>query len=90
MRQGGQILVVTEVDYLALASPGDSSAWHAAGVSQRSGRATAAVYMKVLRVIGAYVRRGGAQSTSSMRVIIGEVVFSHNIDFHDRNEASMA
>ena len=48
------------------------------------------LYMKVLRVIGAYVRRGGAQSTISMRMIIGEVVFGHNMDFHSRNEASMA
>ena len=48
------------------------------------------LHMKLLKVIGDYVRRGGAQSTSSMRVIIGEVVFSHNIDFHDRNEASTA
>ena len=48
------------------------------------------LYMKVLRVIGAYVRRGGAQSTISMRMIIGEVEFGHNMDFDGRNEASMA
>ena len=48
------------------------------------------LHMKLLKVSGDYVRRGGAQSTISMRIIIGEVVFGHNMDFHDRNEASMA
>ena len=47
-------------------------------------------YMKLLKVIGDCVRRGGAPTTISMRLIIGQVVFSQNLDFWGRNEASMA
>ena len=40
------------------------------------------LHMKLLKAIDDYVRRGGAPTTISMRMIIGEVVFGHNLDFH--------
>ena len=46
--------------------------------------------MKLLKVSGDSVRRGGAQSTIWMRMIIGQVVFSQNMDLEGRNEATMA
>ena len=45
---------------------------------------------KLLKVSGDYVRRGGAQSTIWMCMVIGQVVFGQNMDLYCRNEATMA
>ena len=56
---------------------GEQQSW--LGVPMRAADAKLLLHMKHLKDSGEPVRRGGAQSTIWMRMIIGEVVFSQNL-----------
>ena len=80
-RQRGHVIVVVQGDYLALGVSRRIAEEGMLRVCHSVQDTELLLHMKLLRVICNHVRRGGAYSPRMMRIIIGQVMFSRNMDF---------